>query len=110
MDLISLAEFRFKKNELAKELQLLNKRKKGRLLETWTRVSTASKSYHCCNCIQPIFEGEEYIRYVYVNFYGKWITRRHYPECFAPTPEEDEEYRGEVEVDLLGDHITSEAA
>jgi len=53
-------------------------------------------SFHCDYCIAPIEPGDEYTRDVYANHYHLRVMRRHHPNCYAPTEEEDLEIREQM--------------
>lgn len=94
MTIVHLAQVREEKTKRQKEDWKKWLRRQLRFL--WSKTFIASRHYSCDYCICPIEPGDEYERQVYVDRYRFWVKRKHYPECFAPTEEDDRRMREEL--------------
>ena len=95
MAVMSMASFKEVKDKEKKERVRLWKRQNRRYLGG--RVHVAYWHYSCDNCIMTICPGDQYRRDKYVNAYGFWTKRTHWPECYGPTEEEDRKMREQIE-------------
>lgn len=95
MAVMSMASFKEAKDKEKRERVRRWKRQNRRYLGG--RVHIAHWDYSCDNCIMTICAGDQYRRDKYVNAYGFWTKRTHWPECYAPTHDEDCEMRDMIE-------------
>ena len=97
----------FKKEEEKKRRKL--RRLYWRFLRT-TKSFVAQRTYHCDYCIDSIASGDEYVREIFVNdkhFYEKF---KHFPDCFAPSEEEDRKIVEGLEEERKKEEALSECA
>lgn len=95
MSVVSLTSFKEARDKEERERKRRWKRNRRRYLGG--RIHIAHWDYSCDNCIMMICPGEQYRRDKYVNAYGFWTKRTHWPECYGPTEEEDREMREQIE-------------
>ena len=84
---VQLADVREEKRRRRERMRRAWRRSVYRLL--WSKlIHMAWHPFRCDYCIAPIEPGDSYEREVHANYYGIWVKRRHYPNCYGPTEED----------------------
>jgi len=96
MTITSMTSFKEVQEKKIAELVKLRNKSRFRHLST-DKPRMAMYDYRCDNCIMSIRPGDEYVREVWVNYKYMRIKRRHWPECYGPTEEEDRRMREEID-------------
>lgn len=97
-----------KENRLRTKIKREKERRKWALrLLCPGEVRVASRHYSCDYCIESIVSGDQYTREVWVNYKYLQVTRRHYPNCNAPTEDEVQEELDRIEQEGHAERATS---
>lgn len=67
-------------------------------------VRTAQDHYYCHNCIEAICPGDQYLRDVFANYKYIRVKKYHWPQCHAPSEEEERELCEQLERERKSEH------
>ncbi len=113
MSVISIAEVKAKQEKERKTAVRRWRRYRWRHIWQWrSGPHVAYHTYHCDYCIFLISSGEEYEREIWaINAWKRFFTRRrHYPQCYGPSEDEDREIREQIERDRERERAAEQAA